>query len=157
MKNEFSTSWLSSRQPRKQRKYAFNAPLHLRHKFLSALLSKEIRKKYGKRSLPLRKGDEVLIMRGSFKKKKAKITIVDLKNSLVVLDGIQRTKKDGSKVNIRFHPSVLQIVTPNLDDKLRLEALNRKTSVTQSSAAPKVESKSAVAKPAKEKSAKGAN
>ena len=111
MKSEFSTSWVSSRQKRKQRKYRINSPLHTRHKFLSANLSKELRKKYAKRNLPLRKGDEVLIMRGAFKKKKAKLTSVDLKKTRVTLEGIQRTKKDGSKVNVFFHPSVLQIQT----------------------------------------------
>lgn len=127
MKSQFSTSWLSSKQPRKQRKYIYNSPLHLKHKFLSSLLSKDLRKKYGKRNLPLRKGDEVLIMRGSFRKKKAKVSSVNLKRTLVVLEGIQRAKKDGSKVNIPFHPSVLQIISMNLDDKKRLDSLNRKS------------------------------
>ena len=129
MKQKFSTHWLSSTQPRKQRKYLVNAPLHIRHKFLSANLSKDLRKKYAKRNLPLRKGDEVLIMRGAFKKKKAKLTSVDLKKTRVVLEGIQRTKKDGSKVNVFFHPSVLQIQVLNLDDKQRVAALNRKQQV----------------------------
>ncbi|MEM4259475.1 MAG: 50S ribosomal protein L24 [Candidatus Pacearchaeota archaeon] len=129
MKQKFSTSWLRSRQPRKQRKYLANAPLHIKHKFLSANLSKSLREKYGKRNLPLRKGDEVLIMRGAFKKKKAKVDSVDLKNSRVSLEGIQRTKKEGSKVNVYFHPSVLQIQSLNLDDKQRVAALNRKSSM----------------------------
>jgi len=129
MKKEFSTSWLSSKQPRKQRKYRFNAPLHLKHRFLSSNLSKELRKKYSKRNLPLRKGDEVLVMRGAFKKKKAKVSKVNLKRTRVVLEGIQRTKKDGSKVNVYFHPSVLQIHTLSLDDKFRINALNRKGNV----------------------------
>jgi large subunit ribosomal protein L24 len=128
MKQQFSTQWLSSKQPRKQRKYIYNAPLHIRHKFLSAHLSKDLRKKYGKRSLPLRKGDEVLVMRGSFKKKKAKITSIDVKNTKVVLEGLQRTKKDGSKVNVYVHPSCLQIQSLDLGDKRRLDALNRKSS-----------------------------
>jgi large subunit ribosomal protein L24 len=125
MKQEFSSSWLSSIQPRKQHKYIANAPLHTKHKFLSANLSKELRKKYGKRNLPLRKGDDVLVMRGAFKKKKAKVSSVDLKNTRVALEGIQRTKKEGSKVNVYFHPRVLQIQTLNLDDKQRIAALNR--------------------------------
>lgn len=128
MKSTFSTSWQSSRQTRKQRKYRHNAPLHLRHKFLSAHLSKDLRKKYGKRALPLRKGDEVLVMRGSFAKKKAKVSSVNHKTLSVILEGIQRTKKDGTKVNIRFQPSVLQIITLVLEDKLRLASLNRKNS-----------------------------
>src|SRR3989344_8685675 len=100
MKKEFSTSWLSSKQKRKQRKYKINAPLHLKHKFLNAHLSKTLREKYGKRSFPLRKGDEVLVMRGSFKKKKSRISEVDLKGTRVSLEKIQRSKKDGTKVSV---------------------------------------------------------
>jgi large subunit ribosomal protein L24 len=125
MKSEFSTSWLSSKQPRKQRKYIANAPFHLKHKFLSAHLSKALREKHGKRSLPLRKGDEVLVMRGSFKKKKAKINDVELKRTRVTLEGIQRTKKDGTKINVFFAPRALQIITLNLDDKKRISALGK--------------------------------
>lgn len=125
MKSQFSTHWISSSQPRKQRKYRANAPLHIKHRFLSANLSKSLREKHGKRSLPLRKGDEVLVMRGSFKKKKAKISSIYLKNTRIVLEGIQRTKKDGIKVNVFFNPSVLQIQTLNLDDKERIAALDR--------------------------------
>ena len=131
MKQEFSTQWISSSQPRKQRKYLANAPLHLKHKFLSANLSKELRKKYAKRNLPLRKGDEVLIMRGAFKKKKAKVTSVDLKNTRIALEGIQRNKKDGSKVNVFFHPRALQILTLHLEDKQRLAILNRKSTTQE--------------------------
>ena len=125
MKKEFSISWLSSSQPRKQRKYLYNAPLHKKHKFLSAHLSKDLRKKYGKRNLPLRKGDEVLVMRGSFKKKKAKIISVNTKRSNVTLEGLQRSKKDGTKINVVFHPSNLQIQSLNLDDKKRTSSLER--------------------------------
>ncbi len=120
MKQEFSKSWVSSIQPRKQRKYTYNAPLHIKHRFLSAHLSKELRIKHGKRSLPLRKGDEVLVMRGSFKKKKAKVVSVDLKKIFVTLEGLQRTKKDGTKISVKFHPSVLQILSLNSDDPQRL-------------------------------------
>ncbi|MEK6933364.1 MAG: 50S ribosomal protein L24 [Nanoarchaeota archaeon] len=126
MKKQFSKSWISSRLPRKQRKYLAEAPLHIKHKFLNGNLSKELRKKYDKRSLPLRKGDEVLVMRGTFRKKKAKITSVNLKKTRIVLDGIQRTKRDGAKTNVFFHPSVLQIQSLNLEDKERLAALHRK-------------------------------
>src|SRR3972149_4386404 len=127
MKSKFSTSWIASSQPRKQRKFIANAPLHIKHKFLSANLSKELRIKYSKRNLPLRKGDDVLIMRGAFRKKKAKVSSVDLKNTRIALEGIQRAKKDGSKVNVFFHPSVLQIQTLNLEDKQRIAVLNRKS------------------------------
>ena len=121
MKQKFSTQWLSSVQVRKQRKYRHNAPLHIRHRFLSAHLSAEIRKKYGKRSVPLRKGDEVLIMRGSFKKRKGKIAEVNVKKSRVVIENINRSKKDGTKVNVYFNPSNLVIQSLNLEDSKRLK------------------------------------
>jgi large subunit ribosomal protein L24 len=125
MKRKFSNSWISSKQPRKQRKYRHNAPLHIRHSFLNANLSKELRKKYGKRALPLRKGDEVLIMRGSFKKKKAKVSSINLPRLFVELEGITRTKKDGTKVSVKFRPSSLQLSELNLEDKKRLKTLNK--------------------------------
>jgi len=126
MKKEFSTSWLGSRQVRKQRKYRYNAPMHLKHKFLSAHLSKELKEKYGKRSIPLRKGDEVLVMRGSFADKKGKISLIDLTNSRVAIEALQRQKRDGTKVNAYFRPSALKILNLSLEDKERISALNRK-------------------------------
>ena len=129
MKSKFSSAWISSKHPRKQRKYRENAPLHRKHKFLSAHLSKDLRAKYGKRSLPLRKGDEVLVMRGSFRKKKVKVASVNLKKSIVTLEGIQRAKKDGSKIAVYFYPSTLQITSLNLDDKERLAKTEAKSNI----------------------------
>ncbi|OIO80520.1 50S ribosomal protein L24 [Candidatus Pacearchaeota archaeon CG1_02_32_132] len=127
MKSKFSTAWTASKQPRKQRKYLYNAPLHLKHKFLSAPLSKELRKKYDKRNIAIKKGDEVLVMRGSFKKKKAKVSSVDIKKSRVTLEGINRAKKDGTKFNVYFHPSKLILQTLNLDDKKRIKRMTNKS------------------------------
>ena len=75
----------------------------------------------------------MLIMRGSFRKKKAKVSSINLKRIKVYLEGIQRQKKDGTKVNVPFHPSILQIQTLILEDKERSNALSRKaTPKTQS-------------------------
>jgi len=125
MKKHFSTHWKSSRKTRKQRKYLANAPLHLRRKFISTNLSKELRKKYGKRNLPLKKGDMVIIMRGKFKKKTGKITAVYTKKMKVEIEGMQIKKQDGSKANVKFNPSFLQITELNLEDKKRNESLMR--------------------------------
>lgn len=124
MRSTFSTAWGSSRQPRKQRKYIANAPLHVKHNFLSAHLSKELRAKHKKRSVAVRKGDEVLVMRGTFAEKKAKVSAVDTKKTRVMLEGITRSKRDGSKVNVFFHPSNLQIIALHADDKQRFATTN---------------------------------
>ena len=125
MKQKFSKYWVASRQPRKQRKYRANAPLHIKRKFMSANLSKDLRKKYGRRSFVLIKGDNVKIMIGKFKKKTGKISSVNLKKSKISIEGIQRTKKDGTKINVWFHPSNLQIKELNLEDSKRRKAIER--------------------------------
>lgn len=137
MKRKFSTKWTASKQPRKQRKYRHNAPLHTKHKFLNSNLSKSLRQKHSKRSLPLRKGDEVLVMRGSFRKKKAKVETIDLKKSRVSLENITRTKKDGTKVAVWFNPSSVQIQTLNLDDKARIKKLSVRPSSQKTEAKSK--------------------
>lgn len=119
MKRKFSIHWKSSKQPRKQRKYIANAPLHLRKKFVSANLSKDLRKKQGKRNISLRKGDIVKIMRGKFKGKQGKITEIKLKAQKIFIEGIQIKKKDGSKTNVPLKPSILQIIELYTEDKKR--------------------------------------
>ena len=121
MKNKFSKHWKSSKQPRKQRKYAANAPLHLKRKLLSVNLSKELRKKFKKRNMVVRKGDTVKVMIGKFKKKTGKIMEVNVKRSKVIIEGITVKKQDGSKANIKMRPSNLQIIELNLDDKKRMK------------------------------------
>ena len=127
MKKEFSTKWIGSKHPRKQRKYLANAPLHIRHKLISVNLSKDLRKKYGKRNFPLRKDDEVRVMKGEFKGKTGKIESVDLKKLRVKIVGINRTKKDGTKLSVYFNSSNLQIKELNLEDRKRIQALERKS------------------------------
>ena len=121
MRNQFSVSWKGSKQARKQRKYRYNAPLHIRQKMISSNLSKELRKKYGRRNIELRKGDKVKVMRGEFKKKEGKIIDVDMKKLKVYVDTVQISKKDGSKINPPIDPSNLQIIEL-VEDRRRLSS-----------------------------------
>lgn len=121
MSKEFSIVWKSSRQKRKQRKYRINAPLHVRTAFLSAHLDKNLRQKYKKRSLPLRVGDKIIVMRGDYRKKSGKVNRVDRKKCKVYVDGIEIQKKDGSKTFPPIDPSNIMITELNLDDKRRIK------------------------------------
>jgi len=123
MKKRFSKSWKSSKQPRKQRKYLANAPIHIRKKMISTNMSKELRKKYGKRSIQLRKGDTIKIMRGKFRGKQGKVTDIKQKIFGISVEGIQRKKQDGSKVNVKLQPSNLQIIELNTEDSKRSKFL----------------------------------
>lgn len=134
----FSKSWKSSSQPRKQRKYRANAPLHIKGKFLAAHLSKELRKLYSRRGIRVRSGDKVKIMSGQFKKKEGKVERVDMKKERAYVSGIEIVKRDGSKTQYPIHPSNLMITELNLEDKKRKEILERKkTSEIKNEKAPK--------------------
>ncbi len=89
----------------------------MRKKFLHVSLSKELRKKYGKRSITIKKGDTVKIMKGKFRKKQGKITQVDMKRLRVYAEGIQIKKQDGSKANVPLRIPNLQIVELNLETR----------------------------------------
>jgi large subunit ribosomal protein L24 len=119
MKRKFSTAWKASSQPRKQRKYAANAPLHLKRKLLSVNLAKDLRKKHGMKNIVLRKGDTVKVMRGKFKGKKGKVNEVKIKLAKIYVEGIQTKKRDGSTVNVPSRASNLQIVELNIEDRKR--------------------------------------
>jgi len=126
MKKQFSKSWIASRQTRKQRKYRANAGFQVRHKMMSSNLAEELRKRYSRRSVPIRMGDKVRVMAGEFRGKVGKISLISIRKMKVAIEGIQFTKKDGTKVNSFFHPSNLQIQELNTDDKKRVGFLNRK-------------------------------
>lgn len=125
MRNKFNTKWKASKQPRKQRKYKANAPLHIKRKMLGANLSKTLRKKYGKRSIPVRKGDVVKVARGKFKKKQGKVLRVKTRDCKFYIEGIQVKKLDGSKVDVAIKPSNVQIIELNIEDRKRLKSLGK--------------------------------
>lgn len=126
MKSQFSKAWKSSKQARKQRKYIANAPLHIKSKLMGVHLSKELRKKYRTRSISVRKGDEVKVITGSFKKSGGKISLVNYKKQRVAIEGLQKKKKDGTKINLYFNPSNLQIQALNESDKKRIKKFSKK-------------------------------
>lgn len=77
----------------------------------------------------MRKGDVVKVFNGEYKKKTGKIAEVDMRKLKVLIDGIYKSKKDGTKIKVYFHPSNLMIQELNLDDKKRLDAINRKGTI----------------------------
>lgn len=121
MEKQWSKSWKSSVQIRKQRKYQKKAPLHIKHKFLAAPLSKELKKEHSIRSLPVRKGDTVLIKTGQFKGTTGKVTKVSLGQTFVHVEGATLTKKDGASAFYPIHPSNVEISKLDLSDKKRAE------------------------------------
>ena len=110
-----------SKQPRKQRKALYNAPAHARGKHLSASLSKDLRAKVGKRSLPIRTGDKVSVVRGDFKGHEGEVLSVDYNSYKVTIEDVTLSKPDGTATFLPVDPSNLVIIDADLKDDRRIK------------------------------------
>ncbi|KAL1959077.1 hypothetical protein VTO42DRAFT_2864 [Malbranchea cinnamomea] len=108
-----NTQVASSR--RKSRKAHFSAPSSVRRVIMSAPLSKELREKYNVRSIPIRKDDEVTVVRGSNKGREGKVTSVYRLKWVVHIERVNREKSNGQTVPIGIHPSKVVITKLKLD------------------------------------------
>ena len=111
---------------RKQRKYRYNAPLHVRSSFVNVHLDASLRKELGKRSVRVRKGDTVKVLRGSFKGKSGKVERVVLKYSKVYVTGVDMSKGDGTKKLLPLDPTNLMITGLDKSDKKRFNVKEEK-------------------------------
>lgn len=116
---------MATKKPSKQRKRFFNAPLHKKGKIMSVHLSPELREKYGLRSLPVRKGDKVRILRGDAKGVEGKVVRVDRKKYRVYIEGVTRTNQRGDEILVPIHYSNVMIVDLDLSDKWRKNKLEK--------------------------------
>jgi len=101
---------------------------------MSSALSKDLRSKHNCRSLPIRKDDEVRIVRGKYKGREGKVTQVYRKKWVIYVDRVQRDKSNGATSPIGIHPSNVVITTIKLDTDRRaiLDRKDRKKSATAS-------------------------
>ncbi len=125
MKQVHSTKWKSSVQPRKQRKYVHNLPYHLLSSQLMVHLSRELREKHGVRSLRVRVGDKVRILRGTHKGKEGVVEHVDVRNARIHVSKIAHAKREGGSSPYPLRPSNCMLVQL-VDDKRRFAAKEAK-------------------------------
>ncbi|KAI5684448.1 hypothetical protein M9H77_05676 [Catharanthus roseus] len=110
---------------RKSRKAHFTAPSSVRRVLMSAHLSGELRSKYNVRSMPVRKDDEVQVIRGTYKGRDGKVVQVYRKKWVIHIERITREKVNGSTVNVGIHPSNV-VITKLRIDKDRKSLIDRK-------------------------------
>ena len=122
---KYSATVSSSR--RKNRKAHFGSHSEARRKIMSANLSKELQARHGVRSMPIRKDDEVLIVRGMYKTREGKVTACFRKKFVVNIERITREKSNGAQVPVGIQPSNLVITKLKLDKdrKAKLEAKSK--------------------------------
>ena len=114
-------------KPTKMRnRMLFQATLQTRSKQMGANLSKDLQKKYGKKSARVIEGDSVTILRGEFKGVDGKVSKISTQKSSVAIDGVKKEKTKGDKFDVYIHSSNLVITSLNGDDKWRMAKLQGK-------------------------------
>ncbi len=113
-------------KPSKQRRIMREAPDHVRYKMFAAPLSTSLIAAQGVKTLPVRSGDTIRVMRGDHKGFEGKISRVSRREYRVYVEGLTREKTDGTTVFVALHPSKVMITSLNLDDKWRKKIIERK-------------------------------
>ncbi|ORY95208.1 translation protein SH3-like domain-containing protein [Absidia repens] len=111
---------------RKCRKAHFSAPSHIRQKIMSSPLSKELKEKHSvSRAMPIRRDDEVTVVRGTYKGREGKVVQVYRKKWVIYIERVTREKVNGATAPIGIHPSNVVINKLKLDHS-RQSVLDRK-------------------------------
>jgi large subunit ribosomal protein L24 len=105
----------------------YRATNAIRSSQMGGILTKELRKKYGKRSIRIIEGDSVKVMRGEYKGIDGKVVKISPDSSSIAIDGIKREKSKGEKIDVYIHSSNVMITGINRDDSWRKNKLEGKT------------------------------
>jgi large subunit ribosomal protein L24 len=139
-----------STQPRKQRRASFNASSFARHRQMSVSLSRDLRSRYKRRALPLRKGDTVRIISGSFKGREERVSKVDMRTLRVTLDNVTIKKVDQKLKPLPIVANHLILTRLNLADPWRRKILHVSAAEVPPEEAPAAEPETPEALPAAE-------
>ena len=113
-------------KPNKNRKRRYNAPNHVLRKYLSAPLSPSLKIQYGAKTMPVRLDDTLMVTKGDRKLTEGKVIRVDTKKCKLYIEGLTRTKLDGTVVQIPIRPENVMIVGLELKDPKRKAILDRR-------------------------------
>ena len=105
---------VKSSKPRKQRKEIHKGNFHRMKREMRAHLSKALRDKYKKRSFTLKVDDTVKITRGKFNGKEGRVEKTNLQRRKIFIEGVQKSKADGTFAKIGIPPSNVTITWPTL-------------------------------------------
>ena len=95
-------------------------------KQLSGKLSKDLRKKYNKRSVRIVEGDSVKVVRGEFTGVDGKVTEVSSHNNGLTIEGVKKEKLKGEKFDVYIPTTNIEVTGLNTADKWRMNRLEGK-------------------------------
>ena len=114
-------------KPTKMRnKQIYRALNQVANKQISAPLSKDLRKKYLRRSARIMVNDTVNVIRGEYKGITGKVSKISTNNSSIAIEGNKKEKLKGDKIDVYIHSSNVIVTSLNTDDKWRIKILEKK-------------------------------
>ena len=114
-------------KPTKSRNHqTYRAMNQVVNKQICAPISKELRKKYSRRSIRIMPDDIVKVVRGEYKGLTGKVTKISMQSSGVAIEGNKKEKLKGEKIDVYIHSTNMIITSLNTDDKWRLKILEKK-------------------------------
>ena len=113
---------------RAQRKLQLGAPSSVKRKLMSSHLNKSLREQYKIRSLPIKRGDEVKILKGKAKGKTGKVVQVYRKRNVIYVDKVQRDKQNGQTVFLPIKPSYC-LIEKLLINKDRTKTIEKRAAI----------------------------
>ena len=122
------------------------------NKQICAPISKELRKKYSRRSIRIMTNDTVKVMRGEYKGLTGKVTKISTQTSGIAIEGNKKEKLKGEKIDVYIHSTNMTITALNTDDKWRLKILEKKPKSTIKSMKEEAKKKSEIKPTSKKKS-----
>ncbi len=114
---------MSPHSPRRQRKALYTADTFERRRRMSVLLSRELRARFRRRSTPVRKGDTVRVLAGSFVGREERVARVDRRDYSVTLDNVPLKAADEKMKPLALRTAHLVITRLNLSDPWRRRSL----------------------------------
>ena len=115
-------------KPTKMRnKRIYRALNQIVNKQISAPLSKDLRKKYSRRSARIMLEDTIRVIRGEYKGITGKVSKISTDSNSIAIEGNKKEKLKGDKIDIYIHVTNVIITALNTDDKWRLKILEKKS------------------------------
>jgi len=96
-------------------------------KQICATLSKDLRKKYPRRSARIMIDDTVKVIRGEYKGLTGKVAKISTESNSIAIEGNKKEKLKGEKIDVYIHSTNTIITSLNTDDKWRLKILEKKS------------------------------
>lgn len=114
---------LSPHSPRRQRRAVYEADTFERRRRMSVPLSRELRARFHRRSVAIRKGDTVRVMNGSYVGREERVARVDRRGYTVTLDNVTLKTGEEKLKPLPIRTNHLLLVRLNLADAWRRESM----------------------------------